>query len=244
MSLSLTQIDHECWSRDQEEGKTNEYYGLSLDHKFWWYDYCHSLSLDFRTNKFIVVIGGGQSIENIFHGTFVDVEDEKHLKLKYLQCENIYEEESEKMSDLREAVLVDVTYEIIEANYEGFNGYNKQIAKYCIDFSEDPFYYGVRRATLFNMIDGSRAERDTEIFWTDLKHIDCDTIYERWTRDKEYTSYDKLTTEFETICKNANKPIVKLVQQSDNNLLHILNKLRKLKIKKSTLLLQTSLSLR
>jgi len=153
---------------------------LQLYHSPWFYDYLHSLRMNFEHNTFEVLIGGGQCIEHIYAGNFID--NGKILILEFKSEKDIYDTQKYKLLN-GGSVIIESAYTITQEDKVCFNGYSKQNAKYTVTFDKDPFYYGNRKETLFNIVDGGNVSSDTNIFYTHLEYVECDVEMERSVRD-------------------------------------------------------------
>lgn len=147
-----------------------------LDHKPWYYDYLHSIRMNYESKTFDVLIGGGQVIEHSYKGTFTD--DGEKLTLKFETEEDVYGNKDDNPIE-EGPVVIESKYKVTEDNKSCFNGYSMQTAKYKVTFNRDPLFYGDRKNTLFNMFDGETIHNETNIFYSHLTHTECDTCLER-----------------------------------------------------------------
>jgi hypothetical protein len=166
---------------------------LILQHRPWQYDYIHKLELNFEDNTFETTIGGGQCIESVYTGEFKC--SETILELKFtneIPVDAMFSNKSVISSPINASIRS--RYTITEVNHKQFCGYSMYLCRYEIKFNRDPFYYGERKPTLFNMIDREGFERDTNIFYAGVSTIKCNTGLESYKASLNQLSYDTVLT--------------------------------------------------
>ena len=141
------------------------------------YDYLHQITLNFETNTFELIDGGGQMVTGNIFGSFELVNSK--LKLNYEYDQNIYTKEKIPLNISKE-----ITFEINNELKKHFNGYCMYNSSQTITLSESPFEIHTikehRPHTLFNMLNDNKYPLT---FYNDLQYVECDVQHERLIRN-------------------------------------------------------------
>lgn len=133
-----------------------------------YYDYCHHLFLNKKTNKFELSNGGGQHMDEVYSGCYEI--NNNMLKLYFEFSEDIY-------SGTQSAINVTNTllFEILGEKTPHFDGYCMHISNFKITFNKSPFAFddSIRNATDYPLV-----------FYTHLETVDCNVKLERLKRDE------------------------------------------------------------
>lgn len=180
------------------------------------YDYIHRLTLNFNTNKFTMVDGGGQVINAIYKGFFKVCDN--HIIFNYQKHVDPYDDsyktddEDDNDSSTQTYPTNDVQilgtqpfvngfrymnrtksigFKIVEEPVDHFNGYCKYTSKWTMILDESPFklesLVDSRRSNLFNNLSDNSYPLT---FYSCLENVPCDVLYERSVRDEKYYKKD------------------------------------------------------
>ena len=145
-----------------------------------YYDYCHQLVLKKNTSNFELSDGGGQRMDLVTGGRY-EINDNT-LKLFFEYVEDIY---TYKKTPINETNII--TFQITKEDKTHFDGYCMRMSNYTITFNKSPFAcnnneYNEKHYSL--------------IFYTQLENIECNTLLERFKRDrKDFFNNDKFDDE-------------------------------------------------
>ena len=144
-----------------------------------YYDYCHQIVLKKDTNKFELSDGGCQHMDLVTGGHYKI--NDNMLKLFFEYIEDIY---TYKKTPINETNTI--TFHIERENKPHFNGYCMKMSNYTITFSKSPFAYNKECNELHYPL----------VFYTQLEHVKCNTLLERFKRDrKDFFNNDNFDNE-------------------------------------------------
>ena len=154
---------------------------ISLDANPGYYDYIHSIKLNFTNDKsgsFELIDGGGQSITGKYKGDFT-IENTNIINFNFKEKIDVYSNNSTQIYFMKQ-----IEFKINQEDKEHFNGYCKYVSEYTIQLNMSPFDFeelkNERKFSLYNMLN----ENDFPLtFYTGMIQIPCDVIYERNSRN-------------------------------------------------------------
>lgn len=124
---------------------------LILDANPDFYDYIHSLRLNFSNNKFNFIDGGGQIINCNLKGIF-EIKNNL-LVLNYTKSKKLYYREEKELN-----ITIKLRYNIIKERKIHDDGYSKSKSRYTVIFDKSPcididYINDKRKTNLFNIFE-------------------------------------------------------------------------------------------
>jgi len=177
-----------------------------------YYDYAHEIRLNSSNKTFSLLNGGGQKMDEMYYGRYELTEDT--ITLHFENQEDVHDSSVKPMN----ATNV-IKYKLIMEDKKHFDGYSMKVSKCTVVFDKSLFAINERKC----------VESGYPLtFYTNLDYVDCNTLLERFKRDREYF-FSELFEDHPEIVKDdiyttgKNKYEKQVLSVSDDILIKIMN---------------------